>query len=30
MTESETGGPELYFPALGGVYEKLTPYTWLW
>mgnify|MGYP000126677632 FL=1 len=28
MTESETGGPELYFPALGGVYEKLTPYTW--
>jgi len=28
MTESETGGPELYFPALGGVYEKLTPYIW--
>ena len=28
MTESETGGPELYFPALGGGYEKLTPYTW--
>ena len=28
MTESGNNGPELYFPALGAIYEKLTPYTW--
>jgi putative oxidoreductase len=28
MNESGNTGPELYFPALSGIYEKLTPYTW--
>ena len=28
MADTETGAPRLFIPALGPLYERLTPYTW--
>ncbi len=28
MTDTQTGAPRLLIPALGPLYERLTPYTW--